>query len=158
MHSKNCKPYLFSGPMSTHQVLEKAAEIISEQYLRGDAFCNPQATKDFISYKLAGHEREVFAVLYLDNKHRLIEFEELFFGTINAASVYPREVVKACLRHNAAAVILAHNHPSGDPTPSESDKHITRRLKEILAQIDVQVLDHIVAGKSCVSLAEMRWL
>lgn len=158
MHIKNCKSYLFSGPVSTHQVLEKAAEIISEQYLRGDVFCNPQATKDFISYKLARHEREVFAVLYLDSKHRLIEFEELFFGTINAASVYPREVIKACLRHNAAAVILAHNHPSGDPAPSESDKRITQRLKKALELIDIRTLDHIIAGSECVSLAEKGWL
>ena len=150
--------YSFPGPATAHQVLEKAAEIIAEQYLRGDTFCAPQATKDFVKYKLGSHEREVFAVLYLDSQHRLIEFEELFYGTIDAASIYPREVVKACLKHNAAAVILAHNHPSGDPTPSQSDKRITLRLKESLALIDTRVLDHIVAGKECVSLAEKGWL
>ena len=158
MQQRTIDAYSFNGPASAHQVLEKAAEIIAEQYLRGDAFCNPQATKDFITFKLGRYEREVFALLYLDNKHRLIEFEELFYGTIDAASVYPREVVKACLKHNAAAVILAHNHPSGDPTPSESDKRITHRLKDALALIDVRVLDHIVAGKDCVSFAEKGWL
>lgn len=158
MQQTTIDAYSFNGPASAHQVLEKAAEIIAEQYLRGGVFCNPQATKDFITFKLGRYEREVFALLYLDNKHRLIEFEELFYGTIDAASVYPREVVKACLKHNAAAVILAHNHPSGDPTPSESDKRITHRLKDALALIDVRVLDHIVTGKDCVSFAEKGWL
>ncbi|PTP43459.1 RadC family protein [Vibrio splendidus] len=158
MQQTTIDAYSFNDSASAHQVLEKAAEIIAELYLRGDAFCNPQATKDFITFKLGRYEREVFALLYLDNKHRLIEFEELFYGTIDAASVYPREVVKACLKHNAAAVILAHNHPSGDPTPSESDKRITHRLKDALALIDVRVLDHIVTGNYCVSFAEKGWL
>lgn len=158
MHNTSHDTYSFSSPISAHQVLEKAAEIIAERYLRGDAFCNPQATKDFVKYKLGNHEREVFAILYLDNQHRLIEFEELFYGTIDAASVYPREVAKACLKRNAAAVILAHNHPSGDATPSESDKRITQRLKESLALIETRVLDHIITGRECVSLAEKGWL
>lgn len=150
--------YSFDGPISAHQVLEKAAEIIAERYLRGDAFCSSQATKDFVTFKLGDYEREVFAVLYLDSQHRLIEYEELFFGTINAASVYPREVAKSSLKHNSAAVIFAHNHPSGDPSPSVSDKQITQRLKEALALLDINVLDHIVVGESTVSLAEQGWL
>lgn len=154
MHDLSNRHYSFRGPVSAYQVLEKAAEIIAEKYLRGDAFCNPAATKDYIKYRLGSYEREVFALMLLDNQHRLIEFTELFYGTIDSASVYPREVVKACLEKNAAAVILAHNHPSGDPTPSQSDRRITQRLKDALALIDVRVLDHIVVGEDCYSMVE----
>ncbi|MNH38111.1 hypothetical protein D3C79_990950 [compost metagenome] len=101
------------------------------------------------------YEREVFAVMLLDNQHRLLDYQELFFGTINAGSVHPREVVKAALSKNAAAVILAHNHPSGMVEPSEADKVITTHLKEVLEVIDVQVLDHFVVGQhDVVSFAE----
>ena len=154
MHDLSNRHYSFRGPVSAHQVLEKAAEIIAEKYLRGDAFCNPTATKDYLKYKLGHYEREVFAVLLLDNQNRLIEFQEMFYGTIDAASIYPREVVKHCLRKNAATVILSHNHPSGEPSPSESDKRITHRLKDALALIDIRVLDHIIVGESCYSMAE----
>ncbi|GIA88948.1 DNA repair protein RadC [Vibrio cholerae] len=92
--------------------------------------------------------------MFLDNQHRLIAFEELFFGTIDSASVYPREVLKAALKVNAAALIFAHNHPSGDATPSQADKQITQRLKEALALVDIRVLDHIVVGDSAISFAE----
>lgn len=158
MHDTHQKAYSFNYPISARQVLEKAAEIIAEQYLRGDALCSPQATKDFVKYKLGGHEREVFAVLHLDNQHRLIEFEELFYGTINAASVYPREIARACLKHNSAAVILAHNHPSGVPEPSTADSAITSSIAEALNLINVRTLDHIVAGETCVSMAERGML
>lgn len=154
MHDLSNRHYLFRGPVSAHQVLEKAAEIIVEKYLRGEAFCNPTATKDYLKYKLGNYEREVFAVLLLDNQNWLIEFQELFYGTIDSASIYPREMIKLCLVKNAAAVILAHNHPSGESSPSESDKRITHRLKEALALIDIRVLDHIVVGESCYSMAE----
>lgn len=109
-------------------------------------------------FKIGGSEREVFAVMLLDNQHRLIEFKELFQGTIDAASVYPREVVKTALKANAAAVIFAHNHPSGDPEPSQADRRITTRLQDALALIDVRVLDHIVVGEQCTSFAERGWL
>ncbi len=92
--------------------------------------------------------------MFLDNQHRLIAFEELFFGTIDSASIYPREVLKAALKVNAAALIFAHNHPSGDATPSQADKQITQRLKEALALVDIRVLDHIVVGDSAISFAE----
>jgi len=140
--------------MTEHQVLEKAAEILACKYVRKDAFCSSEATKDFLRFKLAGYEREVFAVMLLDNQHKLIDYVELFFGTINAASVYPREVVKAVLAENAAAVIFAHNHPSGEAEPSQADIAITKRLKDALALIDVQVLDHIVIGETATSFAE----
>ena len=121
-------------------------------------FTNPQATKDFLQYKMAGYEREVFAVLLLDNQHRLIEYQELFFGTIDAASVYPREVVKVAFNCNAAAVIFAHNHPSGIAEPSNADKQITQKLRDALSLIDIRVLDHFVVGETCVSFAERGYL
>lgn len=146
--------YGLSLPQHARQVLEKAAEILADTYLRGECFTNPQAVKDFLSCKLGGQEREIFAVLLLDNQHPLIEYKELFYGTIDAASIYPREVVKLALHANAAAVIFAHNHPSGDPEPSQSDKRITKRLSDGLALVDIRVLDHLVIGESCVSFAE----
>ncbi|MCU7974102.1 DNA repair protein RadC [Shewanella sp. SW36] len=141
-------------PQTAEEVLASAANIIAERYVKKDAYTNPQATKDFLTYKLGGYEREVFAVMLLDNQHKLLEFKELFFGTLDAASVYPREVVKAVLAANAAAVIFAHNHPSGESEPSAADKHITQRLTDALALIDVRVLDHIVVGRTPVSFAE----
>ncbi|WP_279143993.1 RadC family protein [Photobacterium phosphoreum] len=156
MHKPN--DYVVHTPMTADQVLEKAAEIVANRYLRGDVFTNPQATKDFLQYKMAGYEREVFAVLLLDNQHRLIEYQELFFGTIDAASVYPREVVKVAFNCNAAAVIFAHNHPSGIAEPSNADKQITQKLKDALALIDIRVLDHFVVGETCISFAEQGYL
>ncbi|MGL5358266.1 MAG: RadC family protein [Shewanella sp.] len=141
-------------PQTADAILASAANIIAERYVKKDAYTNPQATKDFLTYKLGGYEREVFAVMLLDNQHQLLEFKELFFGTLDAASVYPREVVKAVLAVNAAAVIFAHNHPSGESEPSTADKHITQRLTDALALIDVRVLDHIVVGRTPVSFAE----
>ncbi|WP_181317855.1 RadC family protein [Shewanella morhuae] len=141
-------------PQTVDEVLASAANIIAERFVKKDAYTNPQATKDFLTYKLGGYEREVFAVMLLDNQHQLLEFKELFFGTLDAASVYPREVVKAVLVVNAAAVIFAHNHPSGESEPSTADKNITKRLSDALALIDVRVLDHIVVGRTPVSFAE----
>jgi DNA repair protein RadC len=116
---------------------------------------NPQVVKDFLKLKLAELEHEVFAILFLDNRHRLLHYEEMFRGTIDGASVHPREVVKVTLRHNAAAVILAHNHPSGVPEPSRADEALTRRLRDALGLIDVRVLDHvIVGGTDTISFAE----
>jgi DNA repair protein RadC len=100
----------------------------------------------------------VFAVMLLDSQHQLIDYQELFFGTVNAASVYPREVVKAVLQENAAAVIFAHNHPSGVGEPSIADKQITKRLQDALGLIDVTVLDHVIIGESCYSFAENNLL
>lgn len=111
--------------------------------------------KDYLRTKLAGLEHEVFAVLFLDSQHGLIEYVEMFRGTLNATAVYPREVVKAALLRNAAAVILSHNHPSGNSEPSQADKLLTQRLKEALALVDVHTLDHIVVGgEATASFAE----
>ncbi|MGL6124317.1 MAG: RadC family protein [Shewanella sp.] len=159
MSSQSVKPPLLNQPINhwpqtAEAILASAANIIAERYVKKDAYTNPQATKDFLTYKLGGYEREVFSVMLLDCQHQLLEFKELFFGTIDAASVYPREVVKAVLAANAAAVIFAHNHPSGEPEPSIADINITQRLTAALALIDVQVLDHIVVGRTPVSFAE----
>ncbi|WP_351189868.1 DNA repair protein RadC [Shewanella sp. TB4-MNA-CIBAN-0142] len=154
MHIKSNNKTASHWPTTALQILESAANIIAEKLIHQDVYTNPQTTKDFLTYKLGGYEREVFGVMMLNNQHQLIEFRELFFGTIDSASVYPREVVKAVLEVNAAAVIFSHNHPSGESEPSEADKRITQKLKDALGLIDVRVLDHIIVGKSPVSFAE----
>lgn len=127
-------------------VLEMARRHLREGLQRGAALTSPQQAIDYLSAQLRDYAHEVFACLWLDSQHRVIRFEELFHGTIDGASVYPREVVKAALKHNAAAVILSHNHPSGIAEPSQADAQITRRLKEALSLVDVRLLDHIVIG------------
>lgn len=122
---------------------------------RGDALTSPADTRRFLSARLRHRHQEVFACLFLDNRHRVLEFEELFFGTVDGASVHPREVVRRCIAHNAAAVILAHNHPSGVAEPSRADEQITGRLRQALELVDVRLLDHMVVGDSeIISLAE----
>jgi DNA repair protein RadC len=136
-------------------VLELARRHLAEELTRDTVFTSPQAVKQFLLAQLSDRRQEVFMVLFLDNRHRLIVAEELFHGTIDGASVYPREVVRRALHHNAAATILAHNHPSGVAEPSRDDLDITKQLKQALALIDVRVLDHIVVGRGyTVSLAE----
>lgn len=116
---------------------------------------SPQAVKSLVALHMRELEHEVFSCLFLDNRHRLIKYQALFNGTIDSASVYPREVVKAALKHNAAAVVLAHNHPSGVAEPSQADIDITAKLTKALALVDIRVLDHIIAGDGYqVSLAE----
>ncbi|HHF3186704.1 TPA: DNA repair protein RadC [Vibrio alginolyticus] len=137
-----------------NELLERAAEALATKYKREGTFTNPTNVKKYLKLKLGAHDREVFAVMLLDNQHQLISFEELFFGTIDAASIYPREVLKTALNHNAAAVIFAHNHPSGIAEPSQADKRITQRLIDALKLVDIRVLDHIVVGEDCVSFAE----
>ncbi|MCF7500811.1 DNA repair protein RadC [Pseudoalteromonas sp. L1] len=154
MPNVQSRKYITEHPMTAEQVLEKAAEVLHKKYLVGKALTSSQSTKDFLQFKLGQYEREVFAILILNSQHKLIEYKELFFGTINSASVYPREVVKEVLHLNGAAVIFAHNHPSGESEPSQSDVKLTNRLKESLALIDVQVLDHIVVGSNASSFAE----
>jgi DNA repair protein RadC len=122
------------------------------------ALASPQASKDYVKLQLATYEHEVFACLFLDNTNRVITFEEIFRGTIDSANVYPREVVKACLRNNAAAVIFTHNHPSGVAEPSQADIAITECLKKALALVDTRVLDHLIVGEEVVSFAERGML
>lgn len=135
-------------------VLEMARRYLNEGLKRGDSLTSPQETRQFLSSKLRDYTHEVFAVLFLDQRHRVIRFEEMFRGTIDGASVYPREVVKKALEYNAAALIFAHNHPSGVAEPSQSDERITQRLKEALGLVDIRVLDHFVVGDEVVSFAE----
>ncbi|HDZ55570.1 MAG TPA: JAB domain-containing protein [Pseudomonas xinjiangensis] len=136
-------------------VMEMARRHLYEELKRGDALTSPGAVRQYLKSKLLGLPHEVFACLFLDNQHRVIAFEELFRGTLDSASVYPREVMKRALAHNAAALILTHNHPSGVAEPSQADMILTRRLRESLAMVDIRVLDHLVVGDGePVSLAE----
>jgi DNA repair protein RadC len=139
--------------------LQAAVEIarrhLSETLHAGPSLASPRATGDYLTARLRDLEHEVFCVLYLDKRHRLIHFEELFRGTIDGASVHPREIVKHALQRNCAAVIVAHNHPSGIAEPSQADELITQRIKEALALVDIRLLDHIIVGDGAnVSLAE----
>ncbi len=135
-------------------VIDKAVQCIKRKFKRGKQISCADTSKDYVQVLLARHDHEVFTVLFMDNKHRILACEEMFHGTIDGASVYPREIAKAALKHNASAIILAHNHPSGDPTPSQADLHITKRLQDALQLIDVRVLDHLIAGKTVLSMAE----
>ena len=132
-----------------------AMEVLARDYGKQVSLTSPAACRDYLRLRLAGREHEVFVCIFLDAQHRVIEVEELFRGTLTQTSVYPREVVKRALAVNAAAVIFAHNHPSGLTQPSRADELITRTLKEALALVDVNVLDHfIVAGGEVLSFAE----
>ena len=135
-------------------VLEMAQRHLFENIQRGDALCSPDETRRYLRAELQAYPHEVFACLFLDNRNRIISFDKMFYGTIDGASVYPREVVKLALKKNAAAVIFAHNHPSGVAEPSRSDEQITQRLKQALEVVDIRVLDHIVIGDEVVSFAE----
>lgn len=142
-------------PATADQILSAARQAIDHKMQRGADFRSPADVKAYLCAKLSSLDHEVFAVLFLDTRHRLIEYAEMFRGTIDGASVHPREVVKEALRFNAAAVIFAHPHPSGNPEPSQADKAITNRLREALGLIEVRTLDHIiVAGNTTVSFAE----
>jgi DNA repair protein RadC len=136
--------------------LEMSKRYLAEQLIQqGSALTSSKMTRDYLISELRHETREVFAVLFLDNQHQVLKFERLFFGTLNAATVYPRVVLEQALKHHAAAVILAHNHPSGVAEASIADKHITQKLEQALQLIDVRVLDHmIIAGHQCYSFAE----
>lgn len=140
-------------------VLEMARRHLHESLRAGDALTNPVLTRNYLQVQLRSEAREIFAALFLDSQHRVLSFERLFTGTIDGATVYPREVVKHALRCNAAALIVAHNHPSGVAEPSQSDRRITERLRESLALVDVRLIDHVVVGANdCVSFSERGWL
>ena len=140
-------------------IFEMARRALGEQMKQRDALNSPQQVRDYLCLKLGGLAREVFMVLFLDAQNRVIAQEELFAGTLSQTSVYPREVVKRALHHNAAAVILAHNHPSGVAEPSRADELLTKALKEALTMVDVRILDHfVVAGNVALSFAEQGML
>lgn len=150
------------GPAKAAQL--KAALVLAQRHAmqalrRADALTSPAQCARYLRLRLRRREREVFAVVFLDSQHRVIEYEELFQGTVDGTTVHPREVVRAALKHNAAAVILAHNHPSGVAEPSQADVRITERLRQALSLIDVRVLDHLVVGDlEVTSLAERGML
>ena len=127
-------------------MLEMSHRYLEAELMRGEGLTSPEAAGRYLKLQLRDLPHEVFALLLLDNQHRVLHFEVLFRGTLDSASVYPREVVKLVLAHNAAAVIMAHNHPSGIAEPSSSDELITKRLKEALACVEVRILDHLIIG------------
>ena len=154
--------HLGLGPAKFAQlqaVLEMARRHLAERLRRDSALESPQAVRDYLKAQLRHEPHEVFGCLFLDTRHRVLAFEALFQGSIDGASVYPRQVVKRALAHNAAALILVHNHPSGVAEPSQADRLLTERLKEALGLIEVRVLDHFVVGEGePQSLAELGWL
>ena len=142
-------------PALAEEVLSHARRVLAHRVRRGATMSSPQAVKDHLHLEIGALEHEVFCVLFLDAQHRVIALKQMFRGTVTQTSVYPREVVKEALAMNAAAVILAHNHPSGSVEPSRADEFLTQTLKTALALVDVRVLDHlVVAGADVVSFAE----
>nr|WP_299379732.1 DNA repair protein RadC [uncultured Halomonas sp.] len=151
--------YHITAPVTEHDLLAMAQILARRRLARGRKITQPTLAFSYLQALLQHYEHEVFSALFLDSQHRVIRFEELFRGTIDSASVYPREVVKQALAHNAAAIILVHNHPSGNPEPSDADQRITQRLKEALGLVEIRIIDHIVVGsEGCSSFAELGHL
>jgi DNA repair protein RadC len=156
--------FLTHGFGKAKYAMLKAAIELGHRYLeatlqKGETLTSSLAAKRFLTHRLKDYPHEVFACLFLDTHQRVLCFEELGHGTINEANVYPREIVKRALSHNAAKIILAHNHPSGNTTPSQADCEITQRLKQSLALVDIQVIDHIIVGlNDCFSLVEEGYM
>lgn len=146
--------------MTDDEILLHARTILRGRKLRkgSTTFTKPEDSRKFLAIELAIDKNEVFCVAFLDNRHRLLIFERMFYGTVNGASVYPRPIVQRALECNAAAVVLAHNHPSGVAEPSQVDRAITKRLQEALQLIDVTLLDHIIIGDDTISFAERGWI
>jgi DNA repair protein RadC len=135
--------------------IRKALGILQDRVLEVKKMHNPEEVKQYLLLDLHRRERELFGVLYLNTRHAILAREELFYGTIDSCTVHPREVVRSALKRNAAAIILFHNHPSGDPEPSEADRALTNRIRDALSMVDIRVLDHMVVGSSAVvSFAE----
>lgn len=147
-------------PPADQQTIREALTLLACRLREpGAAFTSSHAVRDWLRLQLAALEREEFTALFLDNQHRLIAHETLFTGTINHTQVHPREVVKAGLKHNAAAAVLAHNHPSGEAEPSKADRQVTTRIQQALELVDIRLLDHlVVGGMEITSFAERGWL
>lgn len=144
---------------TVEEILQEARHAVDVKYQKGITFTSSHATREFFQAKLAGLEREVFGAAFLNNQNELICWEAIFYGSIASVEVHPREVLKAALKYNAAAVILSHNHPGGSVLPSRQDKHITQRINQVLALVNIALLDHIiVAGNVCTSMAEAGML
>lgn len=147
--------YRAAPTVTADEILAQARKILVTRHAPGQTLNSPCETREYLMHALAGLEHEVFAAIFLDNRHRILAFEILFQGTLNSTAVYPREVVKRALAHNAAAIVYAHNHPSGVAEPSRADELLTQRLKEALGLVDVRTIDHIVVGAGeTVSFAE----
>jgi len=150
-----CNGYEIEGCFSREEIVAFALKLVGRKFRRGVNLTSSDVVKNYLKLKLATYEHEVFCAVFLDAQHKLVRYEEMFQGTIDGCAVYPREVVKRALSHNAAAVIFAHNHPSGYPEPSQADKAITNRLQAALASVDIRVLDHcVIGGDEVVSFAE----
>lgn len=132
---------------SEDALIARACTILDKRLRRGPMFDHPDDVRKYLKLQLQGHQNERFAVLYVDTTHRMMAYEVLFSGTVDRAEIHPRVIVQRALHHNAAAVVLAHNHPSGDPEPSAADRAITARIKQSLSLVDVRLLDHFVIGK-----------
>jgi DNA repair protein RadC len=151
--------YAVGDQQAEDRIVALGVQIMERRLERGDAMTDPAVAGHFCAGKLRNFEREVFGVLFLDNRHRLLGFELLFFGTIDGAEVYPREVARAALRMNAAAIIVCHNHPSGSSEPSAADRAVTLRLRDALAMLEIRLLDHFVIGDGPpTSLAARGWV
>lgn len=162
VESEDTVPYavMLPKPFDEDQAIAIAVAILDSRLrAHGEILSDPNMVQTYLRGKLQHQEREVFAVLLLDTRHRLLSYQELFFGTVDGAEVHPREIVKAALLVNATAVVMVHNHPSGNPEPSAADRAVTARVKQGLALVDIRLLDHfIVAGDQVVSLAAKGWV
>lgn len=147
-------------PVTEDEIFAVAEKNIYLKYTRlSNALNSPDLTKKFLQLHFANEEREHLAVIFLDNQNRVLVFERMFSGTIDAASIYPREIVKAALLNNAKSIIITHNHPSGAPEPSTADRRITERIKSACELVDIKMLDHfVIAGNESVSFAERGWI
>jgi len=142
-----------------NSVISNALSILEEHMTKPDSYITcPMDTMNYLRLKLLNKPNEVFSVIFLDNRHGIIKYEELFTGTIDTCSVYPRVVAKRALELNAAAIIMAHNHPSGVSSPSEQDKNITKRIKQALELFDIRTIDHVIIGNGTTSMAELGLL
>ncbi|MEQ8260275.1 MAG: DNA repair protein RadC [Alcanivorax sp.] len=151
--------YHASGPITSDDIIRTATAILQETLTQGESLSHPEEAARFLQIALANEKNEHFAVLFMNNKHQVLSFERLFFGTIDGATVHPRIVVQKALEWNAASVILAHNHPSGHSEPSQADRDVTQQLVKALSLVDVQVLDHLVVSQSgWESLSRRGWV
>ncbi|MEH3174230.1 DNA repair protein RadC [Enterobacter quasiroggenkampii] len=142
-----------------HDIINQARELLTARLYRNESLGSPKETESYLALQLGDREQEVFAVIFLDNRNQVLEYKEMFFGTLASTSVYPREIARLALCLNAASVICSHNHPSGHPEPSAADRAITERIQQTMELIDVRVLDHIiVCGGQTVSFADRGWL
>ena len=139
--------------VSRDTLIESARQCILDRFQSGFKISGPACAEEYVQTMLSDREHEIFAVLFLDNRHQVIDYQEMFRGTVDGTSVYPREVVKEALARNAAAVLLVHNHPSGIAEPSSADQAITRRLKSALDLVDIRVIDHLIVGQTVTSMA-----